>query len=366
MIRADEVSTWLYQAALPLWRTAGFDHATGTVWEALDHSGTPVRTCNRRLRVQLRQAASFAMLGEVRLGRQLFEWVMTNGFDPDTGQMAALLSPQMKILTAPNDLYDLAFAGFAAAALIQAGEDVTQALSRIEAAIDSLRVDQGWAEAATHPLPRRQNPHMHLFEMSLDLYKATGASRFLTMAETCLNLYKTVFLQPDGRVLEYYDADLVPLSGPEQSVEPGHMAEWIFLLDRYEVVTGQSCGLEFNTIWHAVDARRDPTGLLPDHSDPVGKTRRLWPQTELLKAMCVMHHKGTVKADAIWEVFERMWSAYFTPQAAGGWYDKRRIEDGALLSDVMPASTFYHIVIALETLVSLSGRASERPALPVI
>lgn len=343
MTSPQNIETWLYDKALPLWSQAGIDPATGTSWEALDHSGRPLRGIERRLRVQLRQSACFAKLGKTALARQLFDWVMGNGFDPETGNLAARLSPDMRILDAPHDLYDLAFAGYAAAALTQADQDVTEDLARIDAAITRLKAPVGWFENAARQLPRRQNPHMHLFEMATELCHATGHQRFLQIAEECLDLFRTRFLQTDGRVLEFFDADLEPLPPSRQKIEPGHMAEWIFLLDRYNQVTGQDSGVDLPLVWTAVSARRDQTGLLPDESDPTSNTRRLWPQTELLKAACVMHSKGELPREDVMRILNALWSEYLDTPVSGGWYDKRTSQ-GTLLSDNMPASTFYHIV----------------------
>ncbi|MEO1777199.1 MAG: AGE family epimerase/isomerase [Pseudomonadota bacterium] len=347
MMSAAHIDGWLRDRALPLWAGTGIDPATGTAWEALDHTGTPLRQMTRRLRVQSRQAFCFATLGQGGLARQLFDWVMAHGFDPDTGHMAAQMSPDMTILSAPNDLYDLAFAGFAAAALMRAGQDVGQDLARIERAIASLRAPLGWFEDAHHRLPRRQNAHMHLFEMAVALYDVTRAPRFLAMADTCLALFRTRFVDPEGRLLEFYSADLTPLPAPDQAIEPGHIAEWIYLLDHYERVSGQDGGVDLALLWQLVLARRDGAGLLPDQSDPASSTRRLWPQTELLRAAGVMLSRGAATQADLTHILDGMWRDYLDTPVAGGWYDMRTSQ-GALVSDTMPASTFYHVVGALQ------------------
>ncbi len=348
------IHTWLMETALPLWREHGMDPRTGTAWEALSHSAVPLHHMERRLRVQLRQSYSFATLGETRLSSQLFRWVMQNGFDPETGNLAARLSPDMGILSAPHDLYDLAFAALAAAAQIRAGINITQDLARIEAAIDRLKAPEGWYEDSTHSVPRRQNPHMHLFEAFIELYDITGVTRFLDTAEECLALFRNSFLQADGRLLERFDLNWVPVEDATQTIEPGHMAEWIYLLDRYEEVTTKASNVDLMHLWQAVLVRRDATGLLPDHSDPISTTRRLWPQTELLKATCVMARRGLVPQDNATKLMQQIKDAYLTTPVPGGWYDKRGT-DGSLLSENMPSSTFYHIVVAFSVYKSVMG-----------
>lgn len=352
-----ELPLWLEKQALPLWSTVGVDTATGTVWEALDHAGVPLAGMERRLRVQVRQAYCFAksdIPAQRDLALQLFRFAMNHGFDTDSGLLASRLAPDTSILKAPHDLYDIAFMLLAASTLIEAGFDVHRNLERLEAELDKLKAPRGWYESAARDLPRRQNPHMHMFETSTALFAATGELRFRDMAEECLGLFREVFLTEDSRVLEYFDGDWVPLTGDAQVIEPGHMAEWVYLLDRYETVTGQASGVALPSLFAAVWARCDAGGLLPDQSEPVqSDSRRLWPQTELLKAGIALSRRGVelpaeAQPDA---VLVRMWQQYLETEVPGGWYDKRSL-DGVLLSDNMPASTFYHILVALRFYLS--------------
>lgn len=354
------LQNWLQDQALPLWTTAGVDQATGTVWEALDHNGRPCVDMPRRLRVQARQSYSFAMSSDPAhqaLALNLFRFAMDQGFDKASGHLAAGLAPDTSILTAPHDLYDLAFMLLAASALVAMGADVTADLGRLEAELAKLKAPRGWYENAARDLPRRQNPHMHMFETATALFAATGERRFRDMAEECLGLFRDVLLTEDGRILEYFAQDWSPLGADEQTVEPGHMAEWVYLIDRYEQVTGHRTDLPIITLYGAVLARRDATGLLPDRADPTSETRRMWPQTELLKAAVAMARRDQtlIGAPSPEAVLALMWDQYLDTPVAGGWYDKRSTA-GDLLSENMPASTFYHILVAFR--FYLSGGAS--------
>lgn len=355
-MRHLEVADWINKNALPLWADIGVDVATGTVWEALDHDGVPCADLIRRLRVQARQAYCFAMSedpGHRALALQLFRFAMDSGFDPETGNLAANLSPDVRIVSAPHDLYDLAFMLLAAAALTEAGFDIQSDLKRLEVELTKLKALRGWYENMDHGLPRRQNPHMHLFEAATALYRVTGSVCFRSVAEECLSLFQDVFLTPDGVLLEYFDADWQALVGEEQVVEPGHMAEWIYLIDRYEDATGQSSGVPLEALYAAVLSRRDAFNLLPDRSDPQSNTRRLWPQTEFLKAALAMQKRYVVADEAAKPevILLKIWQEYLEAVVPGGWYDSRSSE-GELLSVNMPASTFYHILVALRFYLS--------------
>lgn len=353
---------WLSEAAFPLWSGVGYDTGTGTVWEALDHQGQPLKDMPKRLRVQARQAFCFADgaagmphlpdLADQALG--LFRFALNQGVDPATGNLGGVLNPDGTLRSAPHDLYDIAFMLLAASALIRTGHDIGADLARLETMLARLDAPRGWQECAAGTERRRQNPHMHMFESATALYQATGAPRFREMAGVSLDLFRDVFLQPDGSVFEYFTRDWQPVT-EGQATEPGHMVEWIYLLDAYETATGEDTGVDLMQIFNRAWAARDQAGALPDQARPedgasAGTTRRSWPQTELLKASVVLHRRGhTLPAGAgPEEVMAMLWREYLDVPVRGGWYDRRSLMDGSLLSDNMPASTFYHILVALQ------------------
>lgn len=355
MIHADtwrqRLISWRAEAALPLWAGAGIDPETRTAWEGLDHEGAPLRMLNRRQRVQFRQANVFARSDDAQLralGWQMFCHTMDHGFDPDTGHFAAWVTPNLRHLDHTHDLYDLAFGVLAAASLGRAGFDVAESVARLERALALLRAPQGWHETALQRQPRRQNPHMHLFEAATALFALTGAPSHLHMAQECLEIIARHALRPDGTLLEFFAPDWTPLTGTDQAQEPGHLAEWIYLSDRFTRVTGSASGLPLAQMWAAVLGYRLPSGFLPDLAG--GQTRRLWPQTELLKAAIVMQQDGhALPSDATpAHIATRLWDSYMNTPVQGGWYDRFDDHTGALLSTNMPASTLYHIDLAVE------------------
>jgi mannose-6-phosphate isomerase len=273
---------------------------------------------------------------------------MDHGFDPNTGHFSTWVHPDLSHLDTNHGLYDLAFSLLAATALGAAGRDVAADLNRIDQAFGLLRAPKGWYEDAAHSLPRCQNPHMHMFEASTAAYALTKASKYLGMAQECLEIIVQSALQKDGQLLEFFTKDWVPLTGVEQAIEPGHMAEWIYLADTFTNVTGFAHGLPLKQMWQAVLEHRLPSGFLPDQAG--GQVRRMWPQTELLKAAVVMKKidpQLTLTARPE-DIAQTLWADYMNTPIAGGWYDRFE-ETGALLSTNMPASTYYHIDVAIST-----------------
>lgn len=366
------ISNWLVNRAFPLWSGKGLDRSSGLAWEALDHDGQPLEDMTKRLRVQARQAYCFATGAALEPGladlgdtaRALFATLLDKGIHRDTGHLAAQFNPDGTIRSAPNDLYDVAFVLLAASALIRLGYDMAPELAKAEAMLARLKAPRGWHECGTGAGIRRQNPHMHLFECATALYDATGEPRFKAIADECLDLFRTVFLQPDGSVFERFEPDWRPRVA-DQVVEPGHMTEWIFLIDAYEEVTRQDTGVDLARIFDTAWAARDGSGALPDHSVPRATTRRCWPQTELLKASIVLERRGHAlpggaDPESILAMLRR---DYLDVPVTGGWYDKRTT-DGDLVSDMMPASTFYHILVAVRMFLEREeALAAEPPAL---
>lgn len=350
----SNLKEWLDHSAVPLWRTHGIDHQTMTAWEALDHAAEPLSKMNRRLRVQARQAYCFAQVGETELAHSLFRFAMTKGVDPKTGNLASLFSASLHVLDAPHDLYDLSFMLLAAAALIQADKDVSTDLARLEEGLERLKATRGWFENAARTGPRRQNPHMHLFEAATALYAATREERFKQIAKECLGLFRDVFLQPSFLVHEYFRGNWDSIALKRQRVEPGHMAEWVHLLARYERVTGESCGVDLIALFTAAWRLRDARNFLPDEHGTALGTRRLWPQTELLKAACALRDKvAYIDPEARPNrIAARLWAEYLDPPCIGGWYDQRDYR-GKLVSDTMPSSSFYHVLSAVNAYCGL-------------
>ena len=96
------------------------------------------------------------------------------------------LTPDGAVLDARRDAYDHAFVLFALATVYTLDQD-----AQIRAEIDALLAfldghlrspHGGVHEGLPVSLPRRQNPHMHLFEALLNLWMNTREPRYLERA----------------------------------------------------------------------------------------------------------------------------------------------------------------------------------------
>jgi mannose-6-phosphate isomerase len=264
-----------------------------------------------------------------------------SGFDASSGHLVYTYGADGRATTVGGELYDLAFLLLACAAAIQRGLEIGDLVTRAESALDGLKAPLGWYETPDQRFPRRQNPHMHLFEAAIAMAEATGAVRYRNIADECLALLRDRFLQDGHLLFEFFDGGLGLVSAAEQGLEPGHMAEWVGLLHVYETTFTTSCGIDLEAFYAATAALSTKDGLvLPDQAHVPGAP-------EWVKCHAAMASRGAPQARLMLPLLlEELARTWFNPAVAGGWFDQRHLS-GALISEIMPASSMYHILEAI-------------------
>lgn len=371
---------WFREHALPLWLERGLDRKRGGFFEALDHEKVENTVEFRRLRVAARQIYAFS--AAVRLGvpdaregvdhgldfllgpARCPEWGFANRFDLDG-----------RITDDCQDLYDLAFVLFALAH----AHDVTRdpALrDEAEALLRDIHTHLrhpagGFEEAAPPRQPRRQNPHMHLLEACLAWTRQVPGSLFEAEAKALLKLFsKKLFQAEPGALPEYYAEDWSILGADDHiATEPGHHFEWAWLLHE----AGQMGLLPAPHIAttalydfahrYGVDTKTGlPLGEVSTQGRVLSRSVRLWPATEWTKAE-VVHSAPSggseARVEAAWSAVERFLNAAPT----GLWCEHWNPDDG-FLPGPSPATSLYHITMAIEVMQAASGpqRTAERAA----
>jgi mannose/cellobiose epimerase-like protein (N-acyl-D-glucosamine 2-epimerase family) len=355
--------TLMIEHSLPLWAREGWDSSRGGFVERLDSEGRADQLAPRRVRVQARQIYSFALaaqLGWYPQGREIamkgLEYLLAKAKSPDGRPgFVHLLDHDGRVLNPLRDTYDHAFVLLALATVYELSGEVRirEEMDSLAAFLDSgLRSSHGgFIEGIPATLPRRQNPQMHLFEAMIAAFDATHDPVYQQRAGDLFGLFVASLYDGRRQALgEYFEEDwsrIEPLV-----VEPGHQAEWVWLLKGFERITGCPTGrYRAQLLTSALRFGDEATGCLIDEGDVEGKvrksTRRLWPQTEIAKAWIAQAEAGeTGAADQALDALVRLHRYYLSHPVSGGWYDQFD-RDGRSLVDAIPASSFYHVVCAI-------------------
>jgi len=350
---------WLREAALPLWAGAGVDPEGGLFEETLSIEGLPVEAA-RRVRAQARQVFVFASAASAGFGVQWLRvaqtgWVRAVAtYQRPDGLFLNRAAADGTPLDTGADNYEQAFVLLAMAALAQADPSAHGKLAaeaeRTLAALKERRV-AGGGFRENGPNPYQANCHMHLFESALAWEDQTagtdGGAAWRTLSDEIAVLAMSRFIDPaSGALREFFDSEWRALEGEGGLVEPGHQFEWAWLLERWGRVRGDSAALAaarrlFCNGLKGVDPVREVAvnALWEDFSVRDGAAR-LWPQTERLKAALALGDE--VEALRAAQGLAR----YLEVPARGAWRDKLR-PDGSFVDEPAPATSFYHLTVAI-------------------
>lgn len=371
--QSKKFQNWCSEFALPLWAENALD-INGGFHEQLKLDGTPDLLHSRRVRVQARTAYVYAHAHDKQWydhaavpADHAWNYVMSNGLQggehipgDDFKGCAHLLNADGTLLDGYRDTYAQAFILLAAAWRYQAFGD-KKALQKADETLSFLDThlkaeNGGWYEGLPHlspqALPRRQNPHMHIFEALLALFEVTRNEKYIVRAHAIFHLFETHFFHGKlGVVLEFFDNDWSLYDGIG-AIEPGHMMEWVWLLRYYEKLSGKNVSQYADRLFENAlkYGFNEELGLICDtaYVDSVNSepTYRTWPQTEYIKASIAQARVGrdgmeVHAANAIKSLFK----FYLDTQIKGGWIDQVDVH-GQAITNVMPTSTFYHLFCA--------------------
>jgi len=267
------------------------------------------------------------------------------------------------VADATRDLYAHAFVLLGIASYVQATGQ-REALAMADETLDyldsHLKAPRGGGyldSSVSGDAVRRQNPHMHIFEGLIALWRASSEARYLKRAEGMFELFQTRFFRADkGVLLEYFDAGLRPAAGQQgEIVEPGHHLEWAWLLRNFEDESGRNVQAHVDALYgHADRHGYDSLGLPVDELLADGRvltpTHRVWPVTEAIRANVREAAGGRAGAAAkASRLTDALFDRFLTKSPPGGWIDRLDARGGPA-TDFMPASTLYHILGAVEEL----------------
>lgn len=375
----DELTDWLFRQALPTWYAFGIDRSNGGFHEVLGLRCEVVPAA-RRVRVTARQIFTFALAGR-------FGWSGPWKRAVDDGlsyflDHCLLPNGAVRMVTeadgSPLDdtfcLYDQAFALFAMAAAASVLED----RSAVETAAVKLRTllltdyknpIAGFEEARPRSLPLKANPHMHTFEACLAWEEVGGDAVWSQLADEVAELCLAKLIDPSqGWLKEFFDGEWNLAEGDAGRIcEPGHQFEWAWLLTRWGVSRRRPDAIAAaRRLVELAETRglnvAQDVAIMELYDNDVIRdgTARMWSQTERIKGNLLLaetadsavdreRHLGYVVRGA------RALQRFFETDTPGLWRD-RMFPDGSFKIEPAPASTFYHIICAIDELRKFVAR----------
>lgn len=361
---AKRAQHWLMEEAFPLWLSNGVDWEHGGFFENLDLDGKP-NSKNKRLRSICRQIYVACAAHEMKspLAAKsiehglsfLFRFARAKG-----GGYFSSFDPSGAPLSQDMDTYDLSFVLFALAHVYR---QLRLELAR-QSALELLVFVQrhlthekgGFFEGIPPRQPRRQNPHMHLFEACLEWIPFDETGAFRKQAIQLKALFDAYFYRQNA-VVEYFrdDWNILERDG-EIVVEPGHVFEWCWLLHRFEDLFETDCSAINELLLFGRRHGIVPLGLLAGEISLDGRVLksevRLWPHAEWVRAEIVARRK--TPSDKLLEALTALWG-FLDHGGPGLWAERYDAEKGFDRSP-SPATSLYHITGAF---VSLMGIAAE-------
>lgn len=369
---------WLAGKAMPFWLQRAWDESHGGYFSRLDSQANAVAEDPKTSLVQARMLFCCAHLAQVagpgpwHAGIDRAREGMRMLFDPVTGchvkavgRDGARTDPHADLRI---DAYDQGFVllGLGALYKVRPAPDLLDEIDRTwQALVETLAEPETGAfhensdardASRAYPMPRRQNPHMHLFEALLELFEATGAAKWLEAAERMVELFDRHFVDPEtGALREFLDRRLGPAEGAAGEIrEPGHQFEWVWLLQRYGRMAGRDMQARIARLYafgrKGMITDGIHAGLVVDELMPDGSMRTpsmlLWPQTEALKAHLARFEAGD--ADAAGRARRGMAAMFGHHIRADLPIWRNQIgTDGSTLQPEAPTRLLYHLALAI-------------------
>jgi mannose-6-phosphate isomerase len=366
----DGLVEWLVRDAYPLWSQNGIDRASGGFVEALDQEGLSL-VLPRRARVHPRQVYAFAQARKLGWRRDAVGIIgdgmryFMRHYQRADGLFLTLAAADGSARDERALLYDQAFVllGYAAAAMqLEAIPEWEHRALELRDLIEAhFHVEDGAYRAELGAAGYESNPHMHLLEAYMAWAEIGRDPEWIARVQRLVELAVTRFIgKTSGAIDEFYLPPMQPTPRASgSSIEPGHQFEWAWLLLRCErwlgprwresalrlIAVGEGFGVHEG---FAVNALRADLSIHDAHA-------RLWPQCERLKAALLAaaltdesHYWATARAAA------DSLRPYLDTRTPGLWFDVR-MSNAEFKGEVVPASTFYHLVSAIAVLDAVNA-----------
>ena len=366
-IRVQHASSFLSKSLL-LWETVGYDSVHGGYMEGLDFASTPLHNSDKRFRIHPRNIFSHTVgtlwgyYDGLQVAEQAFSDIITQFWLP-SGGFATKADSTNTIIDKAIKTYDHTFVLLSLAWLYKAThkpiykqwlqkvwEFMKEHLQNQDGSFINGLDEQG--QPTQDAIPRLQNPHMHLLEAMLSIVEVFDIEPWKREARKLFSLFSTHIVDTKkGYIQEFFNEDWTPDAHKGHLIEPGHHFEWIWILQKYEMIMNTQIPF-IDTIYQFIISQGiNSYGMGYDQMDIEGNpttpiTYRMWVQIELLKAHIAMFRRSQDlqyihNANLVFDILFKHYIIY----KQGIWYDTLN-KDLTNITPFSPASTLYHIIIA--------------------
>ncbi len=365
LFESPTLSQTIKKKYVPTWFRHFYDHELGGFHERLDDRLNPLPVGYKRLLSQCRQIYLYTesdsqprtLLPQLK---PAYDFLITHYYQGD-GRWIFSCTPEGAPYDQKLDFYGHAFTILCLSCYGRAAEDQNaqdMALSTLHFIRNMMRHSsgRGYVEALDPnlnpiPMPRRQDPHMHLFEACLFAFEATRNDDYLKECHSLFDLFETYFFDPStGTLHEFFNDDLSRLSFDKQMTEAGHHFEWVWLLDFYmklcpdiservkpyiKTLYDWACRHGYDDVYGGLYDEQRPNG------DVITDTKRIWPLCEAIRAHRVMRdHDG--RAVDLLETTKRLLNTRYL-RSNGAWVESWSRDFKTITTDYLPATSVYHL-----------------------
>ena len=371
LLPAQHMCEWLFYRTFPHWLEYGIDIQNGGFFESLDMDGKPQNVNFKRTRVTARQIYAFshaALLGVddcFEAAEHGINFLLGHHRGEAVGSWVRRVDKAGKTIDKTDDLYDISFVLFALAWWYRLTSD-KNAIKLAQETLQYMKIlrhpsGYGYLSSSSSKNISEQNPHMHLLEALIELFKVTKDEQFLHAAIPLIKLFTRKFLV-NNTLREFFQNNWEVADGISgKYCEPGHMSEWVWIIFNYgKIVHHDASGLiesMMNFVQNSALKRVD--GLLPDIVLDDGSIHissvRLWPQTEFIKGLIARSEFfAEDHSSEITRVWLELYRSFLSSAPTGCWHDHLDYS-GRIIIDKVPASSLYHLTLACSELMRTSG-----------
>lgn len=364
IMKRNEVESWIFDCATPVWIEHGIDNKYGGFFEAIDPDRMSPIGDTKRLRTTTRQIYVFCELSArgLKQGPEIVNSginFLLNKYSREDGSFHERVDRSGRADSEETSLYDLAFCLFALAKadVILNDDRIFIAAERLITFITSKMRHPLWGfvEHLPHQEFREQNPHMHLLEATLSWLDHKPDSKFRVISQEIMDIFEERFFERKYKCISEFPETQKGTPVDKHRFEAGHHFEWIWLffwarrhgirvpnLTEHLSNTALSKGISLTT--------QIPYGACSSEGNVLETDCRIWQVTEWVRAAVLGLLPRTLDEDPR---SINLLKKYLDFPIHGLWYERVDSTSSEMIKEPVKATSLYHIIGALASIIDV-------------